>query len=161
MARNILSIPLTSVVVERVFSGARDILPYRQDRMGHEMITGLMLTKSWDSIHAKYAVEAENIPAHVEECLADLDDYDVGLERQALRYDTEFLCHMIPIPLDEQTGLGDTDSEADSGTEVEEEFEVDDDLADTSSQVSSPFSFSSQFTGARANSFQCRLLLEE
>ena len=67
----------------------------------------------------------------------------------------------MPIPLDEQAGLGDTDSEADSGTEVEEEFEVDDDLADTSSQVSSLFSFSSQLMGARANSFQRRLLQEE
>jgi len=153
MARDILSIPLTSVAVERVFSGARDILPYRRNRMGHEMSTALILTKSWDSIHAKYAAEAENIPAHVEEGLADLDDHDVGLERQALRYDTEFLHCMMPIPLDERAELGDTDSEADSGTEVEEEFEVDDDLADTSSQVSSPFSFSSQLTGARANAF--------
>jgi len=68
---------------------------------------------------------------------------------------------MMPIPLDEQAGLGDTDSEADSSMEVEEEFEVVDDLANTSSQVSSPFSFSSQLTGARANSFQRRLLLEE
>jgi len=161
IARHILCIPLTSVAVERVFSGARDILPYRQNQMGHQMITALMLTKSWDLINAKYALEAENIPAHVEQGLADLDDHDVGLERQALRYDTEFLRRMMPIPLDEQARLGDTDSEADSGTEVEEEFEVDDDLADISSQVSSPFSFSSRLTGARANSFQRRLLLEE
>jgi len=83
------------------------------------------------------------------------------LERQALRYETEFLPRMIPIPLDEQAGLGDTDSVADSGMEVEEEFEVDDDLADTLSQVSSPFSFSSQLMGAIANSFQCRLLQEQ
>jgi len=161
IARDILSIPLTSVAVERVFSGARDILPYRRNLMGHKMITGLMLTKSWDAIYAKYAAEAENIPAHVEEGLADLDDHDVGLEIQALRYDTEFLRRMMPIPLDEEAGLGDTDSEADRGTEVEEEFAVDDDLADTSSQVSSPFSFSSQLTGARANSFQRRLLQEK
>ena len=129
--------------------------------MGHEMITVLMLTISWNSIHAKYSAEAENIPAHFEEGLADLDDHDVGLERQALRYDAEFLRRMMSIPLNEQAGFGDTDSESDSGTEVAEEFEVDDDLADTSSQVSSPFSFSSQLTGARANSFQRRLLLEE
>jgi len=161
MARDILSIPLTSVAVERLFSGARDILPYHQNRMGHGMITALMLTISWDSIHVKYATEAENIPVHVEEGLADLDDHDVGLERHGLRYDTEFLRRMMPIPLDEQAGLGHIDSEADSGTEVEEEVEVDDDLADTSSQVSSPFSFSSQLTEARANSFQRRLLLEE
>jgi len=129
--------------------------------MGHEMITVLMLTISWNSIHAKYSAEAENIPAHFEEGLADLDDHDVGLERQALRYDAEFLRRMMSIPLNEQAGFGDTDSESDSGTEVAEEFEVDDDLADTSSQVSSPFSFSSQLTGARANSFQRSLLLEE
>ena len=65
MVRDILSIPLTSVAVERVFSSARDILPYRQNRMGHEMITALMFTKSWDSIHVKYAAEAETIPAHL------------------------------------------------------------------------------------------------
>ena len=94
-------------------------------------------------MYAKYAAEAENIPAHVEEGLADLDEHDIGLERQALPYDTEFLRPMMPIPLDEQAGLGDTDSESDSSTEVEEEFEVDDDLADTISQVSSPFNFSS------------------
>jgi len=161
MGRDILSIPLTSVAVERVFSAACDILPYRRNRIGHEMITALMLTKSWDSIDAKYAAEAENIPAHVEEGLDDLDVHYVGLERQALRYDTEFLHRMMPLPLDEQARLEGTDSEADSGTEVEEEFEVDDDLADTSSQVSRPFSFSSQLTGARANSFQSRLQLEE
>jgi len=79
-----------------------------------------MLTKSWDSIHAKYATEARNIPALVEEGLTDLDDHDVGLERQALQYDTQFLCRSMPIPLDEQAGLGDTDSEANSGTVVEE-----------------------------------------
>jgi len=105
IARDILSIPLTAVPVERVFSGARDTLPYRLNRMGHEIITGLMLTKSWDSIHAKYGAGAENIPAYVEEGLADLDDHDVGLERQALRYNTEFLRRMMPIPLDEQAGL--------------------------------------------------------
>jgi len=63
--------------------------------MGHKMIIVLMLPKSWDSIHAKYTAEAENIPAHIEEGLADLDDHDVDLEGQALRYDTEFLCRMI------------------------------------------------------------------
>jgi len=46
MARDILSIPLTSVAVERVFGGGHDILPYRWNRMGHEKITALMLTKS-------------------------------------------------------------------------------------------------------------------
>jgi len=50
---------------------------------------------------------------------------------------------MMPIPLDQQAGLGDTDLEADCDTEVEEEFEGDDDLGDTSSQVLSRFSFSS------------------
>jgi hypothetical protein len=161
MARDILRIPLTSVAVERVFSGARDILPYRQNRMGHEMITALMLTKSWDSIHAKYLLDAENMPSHVEEGLSDLDDPDVGLKRQALRYDPEFLRCMIPLTLDGPAEGGDTDSEADSGTEVDEEFEVDDDLAGTSSQVSSPFSFSTLSMGARANSFQRSLLRED
>jgi len=105
MARDILSLPLTSVAVERIFSGARNILPYCQNRMGHKMITVLMLTKSWDSIHAKYAAAAETIPAHVEEGLADLDDQDVGLERQALRYEPEFLHRMMLIPLDEKRDL--------------------------------------------------------
>jgi len=44
---------------------------------------------------------------------------------------------------------------------VEEEFEIDDNLADTSSQVSSLFSFSFQLIEARANLFQYRLLQEE
>ena len=131
-----MCIPLISVAVERVFSGARDFLPYSRNRMGYEMIRGLMLHKSWNSIHVKYAAEAENIPAHFEEGLVDLDDIGEGLKRRALRYNTEFLCRMILSPLDEQAGLGHTDSEADSGTEVKVGFEVDDDLADTSSHVS-------------------------
>jgi len=80
MARDILSIPLTSVAVEHVFSGARDIFPYHRNQMGHVMITALMLTKSWDSIHAKYPAKAEIIPTHVEEGLADLDDRNIALE---------------------------------------------------------------------------------
>jgi len=38
---DILSIALTSVAVEGIISGARDILLYRRYRMGHEMITAL------------------------------------------------------------------------------------------------------------------------
>ena len=163
MARDILSIPLTSVAVERIFSGARDILPYRRNRMSHQMITALMLTKSWDSIHAKYAApDTENIPAHVEEGLADLDENDVSLERQALRYDTEFLRRMVPVTREEAAGDWDTDSGDDSRTEPGEESEVDDaDLADTSSQGSSPFSFSTHSAGAIGNSFQRSLLRDE
>jgi len=67
----------------------------------------------------------------------------------------------MPIPLDEEAGVGDIDWEAASGMEVEEEFEVGDDLADTSSQVSGPFGFSSQLTEAIANSFQYRLRPKE
>jgi len=49
MARDMLSIPVTSVLVERPFSSLRDILPYRYNRMGHEIITALIVAKSWDN----------------------------------------------------------------------------------------------------------------
>lgn len=47
MAKDILSIPIASVSTERAFSLARDVIPYRRNRIGNKMIRALMITKSW------------------------------------------------------------------------------------------------------------------
>ena len=47
MARDALSIPLTSVSVERVFSSARDVIPYRRNRLSPIMIEQLLVAKCW------------------------------------------------------------------------------------------------------------------
>ena len=46
MARDILCIPTSSVSVERLFSSARDIIPYRRNRLGAPMIQDLLIRKS-------------------------------------------------------------------------------------------------------------------
>jgi len=46
MAQDILSIPLTSVSVERLFSSVRDVIPYRRNRLGGPMIQDLLIAKS-------------------------------------------------------------------------------------------------------------------
>ena len=47
MARDVLSILLTSVSVERVFSSARDVIPYRRNRLSPIMIEQLLVAKCW------------------------------------------------------------------------------------------------------------------
>jgi len=93
MARDILSIPVTSVPVERLFNSARDMLPYRRNRMGHEMITALMVPKSWDRVGAEYEIpDQSGTPVHVEEASAEVDPSDICVEKRNLRYDADFLC---------------------------------------------------------------------
>ena len=46
MARDILRILLTSVSVKRLFSSARDVIPYRRNRLGAPMIQDLLIAKS-------------------------------------------------------------------------------------------------------------------
>jgi len=136
MARDILSIPLTSVPVERLFSAARDILPYRRNRMGDKMITALLLTKSWDAAQAKYPIlDHEVTPAHVEEGMTDLDPTELVVEKQALRYDADFLRRIVPV-----TGQDQDDSGSDSGGTTatdDDEFNLDQ-VEDMSTLLSSP-----------------------
>jgi len=90
------------------------------------MITALMLTKSWESIHAKYgAPETENTPAHVEESIEDLDQGEVMLEKQGLRYDADFLRRMMPVALDPMSEHEDMDSETESDSDAGRSDELD------------------------------------
>jgi len=85
MARDILSIPVTSVLVERLFSSARDILPYQRNRMGHEMITTLMVAISWDRVEAEYEIpDQSGTPVRVEEASAEVDPSDIGVKKRNL-----------------------------------------------------------------------------
>jgi len=103
MARDILSIPVTSVPVERLFTSARDILPYRYNRMGHEMITALMVAKSRGRVGAEYEIpDQSGTSAHVEEASGEVDPSDIGIEKQNLRYDADFLRQMVATSCDTQ-----------------------------------------------------------
>jgi len=60
--------------------------------MGHEMITALMVAKSWDRGGAEYEIPDQSVtPAHVEEASAEVDPSDIGIEKRNLRYDADFL----------------------------------------------------------------------
>ena len=48
MAKRILAVPISSVGVERVFSVARDVLPYRRNRLSGGMIKTLLICKYAD-----------------------------------------------------------------------------------------------------------------
>jgi len=121
MAREILSIPVTSVPVERLFSSARDILPYRRNRMGHDMITALMVAKSWDRVGAEYEIpDQRGTPAHVEEASAEVDPSHIGVEKRNLRYDADFLRQMVATSCDTQEWQSDGQSDCGSSTEEDE-----------------------------------------
>jgi len=93
MVRDILSIPVTSVPVEGLFTSGRDILPCRHNRMGHEIITALMVAISLDRVGAEYEISDQSrTPAHVKEARAEVDPSDIGVEKRNLRYDADFLC---------------------------------------------------------------------
>lgn len=48
MARDILSIAVATVSIERSFSMARDVIPYRRNRLWGKMIQEIMIAKAWD-----------------------------------------------------------------------------------------------------------------
>ena len=91
------------------------------------------------------APDPENTSAYVEEGIADLDEGDVMLEKQALRlYVADLLCRMVSIPTLAPPGHDDELSEPEGSTEDNEIYEEEDftpdDLAGRSSQLTSPFS---------------------
>jgi len=49
MARDILAVPGGSVEVERVFSMARDVIPYRRSQLKSSTIRSSMLVKSYEN----------------------------------------------------------------------------------------------------------------
>jgi len=121
MARDILSITVTSVLVERLFSSLRDMLPYRCNRMDHEMITALMVAKSWDRVGAEYEIpDQSETPTHVEEASAEVNPSDIGVEKRNLRYDADFLRQMVAASCDTQEWQSDGQSDCGSSTEEDE-----------------------------------------
>jgi hypothetical protein len=120
MVRDILSIPVTSLRVERLFTSARDILPYRRNRMGYEMITAVMVAKSWDKVGAEYEIPNHSgTLAHVEEASAEVDPSDIGVEKRNLRYDVDFLRQMVATSCDTQGWQ--SDGQSDCGSSMEED----------------------------------------
>lgn len=119
VVRDILSIPLTSVPVKRVFSAARDILPYQRNRMGDQMISALLVTISWDAISAKYGpCGQEGTPAHVKEGTTELGHDEVDNEKRGLRYDADILSRMGPFTTEEDND-GSHPSHSDSDGECD------------------------------------------
>src|SRR5438105_4079724 len=121
------------------------------------MITALLLTKSWDAAQAKYPILNHEVTlAHVEEGITDLDPTELVVEKQALQYDTDFLCRIILV-----TGEDLDDSGSDSiGTTTtdDNEFNIDQ-VEDISSLLSSPSrSWASPATPSISMSFQRTIL---
>ena len=100
------------------------------------MITALLLTKSWDAAQAKYPIlDHEVTPVHMEEGMTDLDPIELVGEKQALRYDADFLRRIVPV-----TGQDQDDSGSDSGGTTatdDDEFNLDQ-VEDMSTLLLSP-----------------------
>ena len=114
MARDILSIPLTSVSVERIFSSARDVIPYRRNRLSGKMVERLLIAKSWhqNQTHG-------NTPT------AESDDHEHSdTEILAMNIlDSEFLQQMVPqdcLTSDEENSASDTELDTDMGSDIDE-----------------------------------------
>jgi len=146
MARDILSIPVTSVPLERLFSSASDILPYRCNRMGHGMITALMEAKSWDRVGAEYEIpDQSGTPAHVEEASAEVDPSDIGVEKRNLRYNADFLLQMVATSCDTQEWQ--SVGQSDCGSSTEEDVQYGDNEDEPSSSTPLFHSPSNSFHG--------------
>ena len=109
MARDILSIPLTSVSVERIFSSAKDVIPYRRNRLSAKMIEQLLIAKSW---HKKQSHEADS------EEVPDAEIHEMDL------LDSEFLQQMVPQDClssdDGGESASDTELDTDMNSEIDE-----------------------------------------
>ena len=66
--------PIFTVSVERLFSMARDVLPYRRNRLTARMIRAIMINKDWN-----WHVEHLQVD---EEDQLDQDDDDLGTADQ-------------------------------------------------------------------------------
>jgi len=117
MARDILSIPLTSVSVERLFSSARDVIPYRRNRLGALMIQDLLIAKSWENRRSNSGMDNRELDDfHTE---GDIDN-ELGAV-QAFSLDAEFLQRMVPVPGEQEFNdrrSDDHDSDGDVDTEA-------------------------------------------
>jgi len=136
MVRDILSIPVTPVPVERLFSSARDILPYRRNRISHEMITVLMVAKSWDRVGVEYEISDQSRTlAHVEEAGPEVDPSDIGAEKRNLQYDADFLRQMVATSYNTEEWHSDGQSDCGSSTEEDELYGDNEDELDSGIQL--------------------------
>ena len=118
MARDILSIPLTSVSVERVFSTARDVIPYRRNRLSPTMIEKLLIAKCW--LRKSISEREEQMDIDRESKPVDFHDIEnvAGFDIM----DMEFLRRMIPqddANLDSDTNImSDLENSSDDFSEL-------------------------------------------
>jgi len=116
MARDILSIPLTSVSVERLFCSAREVILYRRNRLGAPMIQQLQIAKSWEKRQWNSGMDNRELDDfHTE---GDIDNELVAV--QAFSLDAEFLQRIVPVPGEQEFHDRQSD-DSDSDRDVESE----------------------------------------
>jgi len=116
MARDNLRIPLTSVSVERLFSSARDVMPYSRNRLGAPMIQDLLIAKSWEKRRSNSGMDNRELDDfHIE---GDIDN-ELGAV-QAFSPDVEFLQRMVPVPGEQEfNDRRSDDSDSDGDVDLE------------------------------------------
>jgi len=77
MARDVLAVQAGSVGVERVFSMARDVIPYRRSRWKSSTSRGSMLVKSYEHEELRRGLANHNVETEAKrlEEMAMMDDY--------------------------------------------------------------------------------------
>jgi hypothetical protein len=84
MARDILAVQGGSVGVERVFSMARDVIPYRRSRLKSSTIRSSMLVKSYENDELRRVLEGHDSEREAEklEEMAAVEDYRCWADRK-------------------------------------------------------------------------------
>jgi hypothetical protein len=94
MARDILAVQGGSVGVERVFSMARDVVPYRRSRLKSSTIRASMLVKSYEHEELRRELanyDSEREAARLEE-MASIEDYRGWADRQEQSDEDDYDC---------------------------------------------------------------------
>lgn len=115
MVQDILSIALTSISVERVFSSARDVIPHHRNQLSAIMIEKVLIAKC---LLREHILEREDQPIDIDDDLVDfanMADNTIGPDI----LDTEFLQLIVPqdSPCSDDTG-DNTTRETDLDTDV-------------------------------------------
>lgn len=121
MAKDILSVPIASVSTERAFSMARDVIPYRRNRLGPQMIRALMLAKAWDNDFMEFGAstaDSDEYPCEEDES----DSEREGNEIFGDFADIEYMTYTNPRPPvgDWVSSSEDEDGEGSAGEESDE-----------------------------------------
>ena len=94
MARDILAVQGGSIGVERVFSMARDVVPYRRSRLKSSTIRASMLVKSYEHEELRRELanyDSEREAARLEE-MASIEDYRGWADRQEQSDEDDYDC---------------------------------------------------------------------